>query len=119
MPVRLLTDAERGRLSGFPSEVSAEDLHAFFTLTGRDRTAVQATSLCLSLMVDAVILWNTVHYQGALDDLRAEGHPVNDEDLAHLSPTSYAHVNPYGRYRFDLGPRRRGASPAGDVPMVY
>ena len=55
-----------------------------------------------SLLVDAVILWNTVHYQEALDGLRAEGYPVNGEDLAHLSPTRYAHVNPYGRYRFDL-----------------
>jgi len=59
-------------------------------------------ALCRSLLVDAVILWNTVHYQGALDKLRAVGYPVNDEDLAHLSPTRYAHVNPYGRYRFDL-----------------
>ncbi len=59
-------------------------------------------ALCLSLLVDAFILWNTVHYQGTLDDLRIEGYPVNDEDLAHLSPTRYAHVNPYGRYRFDL-----------------
>ena len=60
-------------------------------------------ALCLSLLVDAVILWNTVRYQEALDGLRAEGHPVDDGDLAHLSPTRYAHVNPYGRYRFDLG----------------
>ena len=59
-------------------------------------------ALCLSLLVDAVILWNTVHYQKALDGLRAEGYPVNDGDLAHLSPSRYAHVNPYGRYRFDL-----------------
>jgi hypothetical protein len=42
MPVRLLTDTERGRLSGFPTEVPTEDLHAFFTLTGRDRGAVPA-----------------------------------------------------------------------------
>ncbi|QIN85414.1 Tn3 family transposase (plasmid) [Rubrobacter tropicus] len=60
-------------------------------------------ALCLSLLVDAVILWNTVHYQEALDAIRAEGYPVNDEDLAHLSPRRYARINPYGRYRFDLG----------------
>jgi hypothetical protein len=34
MPVRLLTDAERGRFTGFPKEVPEEDLYAFFTLTG-------------------------------------------------------------------------------------
>lgn len=59
-------------------------------------------ALCLSLLVDAVITWNTVYYQKVLDELREEGYPVNEEDLAHLSPTRYAHINPYGRYRFDL-----------------
>jgi TnpA family transposase len=44
MPVSLLTDAERSRLSGFPKEVPAEDLHAFFTLTGPDRAAVPERS---------------------------------------------------------------------------
>lgn len=37
LPVSLLTDAERTRLAGFPKEVPTEDLHAHFTLTGRDR----------------------------------------------------------------------------------
>ncbi len=59
-------------------------------------------ALCLSLLVDTVIAWNTVYYQKVLDELRGERHPVNEEDLAHLSPTRYAHINPYGRYRFDL-----------------
>jgi TnpA family transposase len=44
MPVRLLTDAERGRLSGFPPEVPTEDLHAHFTLTGRDRATIPERS---------------------------------------------------------------------------
>lgn len=28
---------------------------------------------------------------------------ILNEDLAHLSPTRYARVNPYARYRFDPG----------------
>lgn len=67
-------------------------------------------ALCLNLLTDAVILWNTVRYGEVLDELRAEGHPLNDEDVAHLSPTKYGHVNPYGRYRFDLDPE------PGDAP---
>jgi hypothetical protein len=39
-----LTDAERGRLSGFPKEIPAEDLYVHFTLTGRDRAAVPIKS---------------------------------------------------------------------------
>ena len=78
-------------------------------------------ALCLSLLVDAVITWNTVRYQAALDGLRAEGYPVNDDDLAHLSPTRYAHVNPYGRYRFDLEGNRvqgPGAGPEQAEPRL-
>ena len=71
-------------------------------------------ALCLNLLTDAVILWNTVRYGEILDGLRAEGYPVNDEDLAHLSPTRYGHVNPYGRYRYDLGPEP-GDAASGSV----
>jgi hypothetical protein len=44
--------------------------------------------------------WRPIHK--VLDQLRGEGYPVNEADLVHLSPTRYTHVNPYGRYRFDL-----------------
>jgi len=44
MPVSLLTNSERKRRSGFPREIPTEDLHAHFTLTGRDRNAIPATS---------------------------------------------------------------------------
>ncbi|CAA9459409.1 MAG: hypothetical protein AVDCRST_MAG02-1985 [uncultured Rubrobacteraceae bacterium] len=50
-----------------------------------------------------MILRNTVRYREALAALRVERYPVGDEDLARLSPARYAHVCPYGRYRFDLG----------------
>lgn len=41
MPVRLLTQAERDRFTGFPSEVSRHDLRASFGLTPRDRAWVR------------------------------------------------------------------------------
>jgi TnpA family transposase len=65
-------------------------------------------ALCLSLLVDAVIAWNTVCFQRVLHQLTGDGYLVNEEDLSHLSPTRHAHVNPYGRYRFDPD-----AAPAG------
>ena len=36
-----------------------------------------------------------------LDQLRSEGHNVDDGDVVHLSPARYAHINPYGKYRFN------------------
>ena len=35
--------------------------------------------------------------QAVLDQLRAEGYRVQEEDLAHLSPARFEHVNPYGK----------------------
>ena len=67
-------------------------------------------ALCLNLIADCVIAWNTVRYQNILDELRSEGFTVNEDDLAHLSPTRYGHINPYGRYRFDLPPEEGGPS---------
>jgi TnpA family transposase len=89
-----------------------EELHAlrrflFFAHEGhvRKRQPEEQTeqALCLNLLTDALILWNTARYREIIERLRAEGFPVNDEDLTHLSPTRYGHVNPYGPYRFDLG----------------
>jgi rRNA maturation protein Nop10 len=37
-----------------------------------------------------------------LDTLRAEGYAVREEDLSHLSPARHTHINPHGKYRFNL-----------------
>jgi hypothetical protein len=38
----------------------------------------------------------------ALDALTAAGYAVEGDDLVHLSPARYEHINPYGKYRFEL-----------------
>lgn len=35
-----------------------------------------------------------------IDRPRAKGERIDPEDLAHLSPARYDHINPYGRYQF-------------------
>ncbi len=96
-----------------------ESLHAlrdflFFAnagKVGRRQPEEQADqALCLNLVADCVILWNTVYYQEVLTRLKEEGYPLRSGDVDHLSPTKYAHVNPYGRYRFDPE-----AAPAGGL----
>lgn len=34
--------------------------------------------------------------------LRQEGYPIQDEDVARLSPLLYDHINMLGRYSFDI-----------------
>jgi len=38
----------------------------------------------------------------ALAQLRAEGFPVRDEDVARLTPLGHEHINMLGRYAFTL-----------------
>jgi TnpA family transposase len=57
---------------------------------------------CLNFVTNAVILWTTVYMQEILHQLRKEGYKVIDEDLKHLSPARYGHVNPYGNYEFNV-----------------
>jgi TnpA family transposase len=68
---------------------------------------------CLNILTNAVIVWNTVYMQAALEALREEGYPVQDEDRVHLSPARFAHIHRYGRYHFDVetARSRRGLRP--------
>jgi Tn3 transposase DDE domain len=53
-------------------------------------------------LTNAVVAWNTVHMAAVIEQLQAEGYSVRDEDIAHLSPARFEHLNPYGKYLFDL-----------------
>ena len=57
---------------------------------------------CLNLITNAVIVWNTVYMNAAIESLKSEGYPVANEDLRYLSPARYGHVNPYGRFIFEI-----------------
>jgi hypothetical protein len=68
---------------------------------------------CLNLVTNAVILRNTVYMAAVVEQLKREGYPVNESDLAHIWPTRYEHINVYGRYHFSLeeARRRKGLRP--------
>ncbi len=54
----------------------------------------------LGLVLNAVVLWNTRYLDAIVEDLRAKGVPVREEDVARLSPLGHAHLNCLGRYAF-------------------
>lgn len=56
----------------------------------------------LGLVLNMIVLWNTVYMEAALVQLRAEGYPVNEEDVARLSPLLHEHINMLGRYSFSV-----------------
>jgi TnpA family transposase len=56
----------------------------------------------LGLVLNMIVLWNTIYLEAALNQLRAEGYPVRDEDLPRLSPLLHPHINMMGRYSFSV-----------------
>jgi hypothetical protein len=81
------------------------DLRAFLMVANkgqlRRRRPEELThqALCLNLVTNAVIVWNTVYMAAVIAQLKQEGYPVHDSDLAHVWPTRYAHLNVYGKYQ--------------------
>ena len=60
----------------------------------------------LGLILNCVMLWNTLYMNAALETLRAQGYLVLGEDVARLSPFVREHLNVVGKYSFllpDLG----------------
>ena len=55
----------------------------------------------LNLLVAAIILWNTVYLQRAVDHLRRQGIEPGPLDLAHLSPLGWEHINLTGDYQWE------------------
>jgi TnpA family transposase len=97
-----------------------EQLHAlrrflFYANEGhvRHRTPEQQTdqALCLSVVVNAIIVWNTVYTQRVLDQLRAEGQLITTSELEQISPLPHQHINAYGHHAFNLAGRPDGHRP--------
>jgi hypothetical protein len=51
----------------------------------------------LGLVVNIIVLWNTLYIDAIVQQLRAEGFPVQQEDVGRLSPLIYEHINLLGR----------------------
>jgi len=56
----------------------------------------------LGLVVNAIVLWNTLYMEAALTQMRAEGLAVQAADVARLSPLVHTHINFQGRYSLAL-----------------
>ena len=57
---------------------------------------------CHTLLTNACILWTTIYLGHAITAHQNEGHPVEDQHLAHISPARFQHINPYGTYNLNV-----------------
>jgi hypothetical protein len=65
-----------------------------------DYEEIMNKASCLSLLSNAVLVWNTMAIMKIITQLRAAGETIADEDLARISPLMYQHVVPNGTYHF-------------------
>ena len=56
----------------------------------------------LGLVLNTIVLWNTLYMDAALNQLRALPTEAKAEDIARLSPLGYEHIYFLGRYSFVL-----------------
>ena len=79
-------------------------------LRSGDYEEVMNKASCLSLLSNAVLIWNTVQMTRIVAQLRDAGQQVSDDDLARVSPLAHAHVIPSGSY-FQSARRRASLAP--------
>jgi Tn3 transposase DDE domain len=65
-----------------------------------DAEEIMNKASSLSLLSNAVLVWNTLRISEILNQLRAAGHTIANQDLARVSPLMHTHVIPNGTYRF-------------------
>jgi TnpA family transposase len=63
----------------------------------------------LGLVLNCVTLWTTVYLDAAVRQLKAQGYPVLDEDMARLSPFVSRYLGVHGTYTFALPDLAPGA----------
>ena len=65
----------------------------------------------LGIMINIIVLWQTVYTQAALDHLGATGYPIDPADVARLTPLGHPSINLDGRYRTTSRPPTSGLRP--------
>lgn len=56
----------------------------------------------LGLVLNIIVLWNTIYMVAAIQWVRCEGYPVLDSDVEKLSPLQCGHIDMQGRYSFTV-----------------
>ena len=92
---------------------AAHDLSRFLffgkegALRGRSFDDQFRSFSCLGVLHNAVVAWNIIHIGKLFEQLRAEGHVIEDTLLVQTSLLIRKHLNPFGRYHLDLDRKRQ------------
>ena len=82
--------------------------YIFFANRGEFRTGdldeIMNKASCLSILSNAVLVWNTVHIAMIVKKMRESGHYVDDKNLSRISPMMHKHIFVNGTYDFSRRP---------------
>jgi TnpA family transposase len=73
----------------------------------------------LSLITAAIVHWNTVYLDRAVQHLRAQGIVIRDSLLAHVAPLGWEHIALTGDYVWPATDDLTGFRPLREVPAVF
>ncbi|MBI2570526.1 MAG: Tn3 family transposase [Candidatus Schekmanbacteria bacterium] len=59
----------------------------------------------LTVVQNAIVLWNALGLEQAIDDVRRQGGEIPEDDLAHVLPLMVEHINFVGRFALDMNRR--------------
>jgi len=83
-------------------------------LKQRYREGLEDQLGALGLALNAVVWWNSLYIDAAVERLRADGFPVTEDMCARLSPLGYDHINSLGSYAFPQPEVETGLRPLRD-----
>ncbi len=74
-------------------------------------------ALCLTLLTNLIVAWNTEYLERAVEQRRADGLVIDDELLRHISPASHDHIRFHGSYAIDIQQERAELDTTGYRPL--
>ena len=74
------------------------DINSVFK-TG-DLEEIMSKANCMSLLSNAIVVWNTVHIDRIIKELHQKGHEISQKDLSGVTPFIFDHVIVNGTYDF-------------------
>ena len=102
--LRRQATAELNKGESRNSLARAVSFHRLGRIRDRTREAQQPRASGLNLVTAAIILWNTVYLERAVETLRHRGEVIPAELLNHLAPLGWQHINLTGDYLWGATP---------------
>ena len=113
MPLRYTVQRHTARRENW-NQFARNIFHGFGgLLREKDQEAQEEIFWFLTVIQNAIALWNALALDQAVTEARKDGIEITDEDLKHVLPTMIEHINFVGQFLLDFNrklPFKRAAA---------